>query len=134
MNGRVRFTRGAVLALALAVMGFAADDNQMIFPAGGTHPGAAAPTTGGALNNLSLVVGLVLAAAGGWFVWRNRGRAPLGRDQRALAIEETRPLGNRQYLVVASHEGKKFLLGVCPGQISLLSELTNVSEPRSSQK
>ena len=42
-------------------------------------------------------------------------------------VEETRALGNRQYLVVASYEGKKFLLGVCPGQINLLSPLGDES-------
>jgi flagellar protein FliO/FliZ len=42
---------------------------------------------------------------------------------RALAVDETRSLGNRQYLVVASYEGKKFLLGVCPGRIEMLSAL-----------
>lgn len=133
MNCRVRFTRAAALAVVLTVVGFAADDNQMIFPAGASHPGTPAPAAGGTLNKVSLAVGLVLAAGGGWLVWRNRRRVPLGRDQRSLAIEETRPLGNRQYLVVASHEGKKFLIGVCPGQISLLSELTNASEPGNSR-
>jgi flagellar protein FliO/FliZ len=32
-------------------------------------------------------------------------------------------LGNRQFLVVAEYEGRKMLLGVCPGRIELLSEL-----------
>jgi flagellar protein FliO/FliZ len=118
----------------MTAVGFGADDNQMIFPAGGSRSGEAVPAAGGTLNNISLIVGLALAAAGGWFVWRNRRRVPLGRDQRALAIDETRPLGNRQYLVVASHDGKKFLLGVCPGQINLLSELTATSESGSARK
>ena len=48
---------------------------------------------------------------------------PAKSDLRSLAVEETRSLGNRQYLVVASYEGKKFLLGVCPGRINLLSAL-----------
>ena len=56
-------------------------------------------------------------------LWRSRGVKMAGRDGHALAVNETRPLGNRQYLVVASYEGKKFLLGVCPGRIELLSAL-----------
>jgi flagellar protein FliO/FliZ len=46
---------------------------------------------------------------------------------RSLAIDETRSLGNRQYLVVASYEGKKFLIGVCPGRIDMLSSLDGSS-------
>jgi flagellar protein FliO/FliZ len=49
------------------------------------------------------------------------------RAPRNLAVEETRSLGNRQYLVVASYQDKKFLIGVCPGRIDLLSALDNAS-------
>ena len=52
-----------------------------------------------------------------------RTGAPLSRDARQLAIQETRSLGNRQYLVVASYEDKKFLLGVTPGRIEMLTPL-----------
>jgi flagellar protein FliO/FliZ len=38
-------------------------------------------------------------------------------------IEETRSLGNRQYLIVAAYEEKKLLLGVTPGRIKLLCDL-----------
>ena len=44
-----------------------------------------------------------------------------------LTIDETRSLGSRQYLVVASYQDKKFLLGVCPGRIDLLSALPEKS-------
>ena len=76
---------------------------------------------------MSLVLGVALAGAGGWLVWRNRRGTPIGRDMRVLAIDETRSLGNRQYLVVASYEGKKFLIGVCPGRIDMLSALDGSS-------
>ena len=56
-----------------------------------------------------------------------------GRDVRKLAIDETRSLGSRQYLVVASYEGKKLLLGVCPGRIDLLTPLDSPS-PRDSSR
>jgi flagellar protein FliO/FliZ len=46
---------------------------------------------------------------------------------RKLAIAETKSLGNRQYLVVASYEDKKFLLSVCPGRIELLTPLDGSS-------
>lgn len=114
---------GLLAFLALAVAAPAAEDDQVIFPAGtsGAAPASVPGTT--SLNTVTLIVGLVLAGVGGWLVWRQRRGVPAGRDLRSLAIAETRSLGNRQYLVVASYEGKKFLLGVCPGRINLLSAL-----------
>ena len=128
MKSRVRGMVAGVLALALTFTAMAADDSDVIFPSGGTQPGAPAMAASDGLNSVSLVVGLLLAAVGGWFLWRNRRRIPAGREARALAIDETRSLGNRQYLVVASHEGRRFLLGVCPGQISFLSALPDATD------
>ena len=51
---------------------------------------------------------------------RGAGVAAAGRK---LAVAETRSLGSRQYLVVATYGEKKFLLGVCPGRINLLTSL-----------
>ena len=124
----LRSTFLVVLAMALTFSVFAAEDTDVIFPGGGAKPGAPAMAPGDGLNSVSLVVGLLLAAVGGWLFWRNRRRIPAGREVRSLAINETRSLGNRQYLVVASHEGKRFLLGVCPGQISFLSALPDSTE------
>jgi flagellar protein FliO/FliZ len=77
-----------------------------------------------------LVVAIILAGAGAWVMLQRRKGAPiLNREARKLQIEETRPLGNRQYLVVASYEDRKFLLGVTAGQIQLLSDL-NKTEPK----
>lgn len=45
------------------------------------------------------------------------------KAERKLHIEESRSLGHRQYLVVAAYEGRRFLLGVCPGSIEYLSGL-----------
>ncbi|MCX6954723.1 MAG: flagellar biosynthetic protein FliO [Verrucomicrobia bacterium] len=125
MTSRFRTLSAALLALAMtAAVAIAADDNKVIFPASKDSASASAGAAGnGSLGNMSLIVGLVLAAVGGWFVWRGRMSAPLSRDKALLAISETRSLGNRQYLVVASYENKKFLLGVCPGRIDLLAPL-----------
>jgi flagellar protein FliO/FliZ len=101
----------------------AAEDDKVIFPAGGTKAEAPAPTTASVANSLTLVLGVALAGVGGWFVWRNRQRASGTPNLRALSIAETKSLGNRQYLVVASYEGKRFLLGVCPGRIDMLTSL-----------
>ena len=104
--------------LASAVL--AAEDDKMLYP-GKTAP-TAAPAAG-AIGNLTLVCGVALAAVGGWLVWRGRQRGLRTSDGRALAISETRSLGNRQYLVVASYENKKFLLGVGPERIEMLAPL-----------
>ena len=102
----------------------AADESEMLFPRG--TPGAEAPAAkrGEGLGAASVLGVVLLAGAGGWMVWRGRKVNLGGRDNRLLAIDETRSLGNRQYLVVASYEGKKVLLGVCPGRIDLLTSLT----------
>lgn len=112
-------------ALAGAAAAFGADEDKVIFPGGSAQNAAPAATTASVANSLTLILGVALAGVGGWFVWRNRQRTAGGRvpNLRALAIDETRSLGNRQYLVVASYEGKRFLLGVCPGRIDMLTSL-----------
>jgi flagellar protein FliO/FliZ len=126
MTAKSRAFTSAVAAVAFSLLianvSFAADDNTIIVP-GASRAESGAKAGGPSLNTMSLVVGLVLAGVGGWMVWRNRRGVPVARDLRSLAIDETRSLGNRQYLVVASYEGKKFLIGVCPGRIDMLSPL-----------
>jgi flagellar protein FliO/FliZ len=75
-------------------------------------------------RSLILVVALLLAAGGVWLTVQRRKAGPGGgRGGRKLQIDENRPLGNRQYLVVADYDGKKFLLGVTPGRIQMLTPL-----------
>jgi flagellar protein FliO/FliZ len=130
-SGLAAFFRFACLvpmAAAVAVVR-AADDNKIIFPSGNPSAGAAATgsTTGGA-SAFTLVAAVLIAAVGAWFYWRNR-KTPLGaRGAQNLAIEETRSLGNRQYLVVARYGDEKFLLGVCPGRIDMLTPLQQREE------
>lgn len=66
----------------------------------------------------------LVGAAGGWMFWRRlRVSAPAARGEQRLAIAETKSLGNRQYLVVAAYGSRRYLIGVCPGRIDLLSPL-----------
>jgi flagellar protein FliO/FliZ len=104
-------------------------EDRIIYPGRATDGSAvAAPSAGSGLRGLTTFFGvLALAGAGGWMLWKKRAEAGPGREGRLLAVDETRPLGNRQYLVVASYEGRKFLLGVCPGRIDLLSPLDGSS-------
>lgn len=124
----------AVFAFAFAWPAVAADDNTVISPRSAARNDAPAASLGGSFNSMSLLLGLALAGAGGWMVWRNRRGTPVGKDLRALSVDETRSLGNRQYLVVASYEGKKFLLGVCPGRIDMLSPLDAAPASRAASR
>ena len=97
-------------------------DGAVIYPQGTAT--SAEPVRGaGSGYTAFLFTALLMAGAGGWLYWRGRV-APGGNAQlRKLAIAETKSLGNRQYLVVATYEDKKFLLGVCPGRIEMLTPL-----------
>lgn len=96
-----------------------------------TAPAAAAGRPASRTNGPLLLFGLAAAAVGGWLLWQQRRspRGAAGREARKLAIAETRSLGNRQFLIVADYDGRKFLLGVCPGRIELLVPL-NDDAPR----
>src|ERR1044071_8436364 len=114
--------RHIAFALGFAAVGFfatlrAADEAQVIYPGGTPGAAAPAPKAGDGFGFATVLGVVVLAGVGGWMLWRGRKTNVGGKDGRLLAIDETRPLGNRQYLVVASYEGKKLLLGVCPGRI-----------------
>ncbi len=74
---------------------------------------------------------LLAVIVAGFYLSRN-GFAffqPKSKDGRKLIISETRMLGNRQFLVVAEYEGKKMLLGVCPGRIDYLTPLSVTTDP-----
>jgi flagellar protein FliO/FliZ len=123
---------GLTAGLALAVTALAQD--QVIYPRSSALADAPAAPRASGVNGALLVLGLAAAAAGGWLLWRQR-RSPAGfagRDARKLAVAESRALGNRQYLVVADYDGKKFLIGVCPGRIDLLAPLDGAGAAKSS--
>ncbi len=105
----------------------------VIYPQGGSSSAEdGTPVGPGGSRSWSLLVAaLALAGAGAWFLVRRRTAGPLGlaKGERKISIEETRSLGNRQYLVVADYEGSKFLIGVTPGQIQMLAPLKSHREP-----
>jgi flagellar protein FliO/FliZ len=133
MTARLPRLLALLAALVLAAVAAAAEGeaDKVIYPgtAGQAAPSGPGMAGGGALT---VVAFLLLAGAGGWLLWRGRTKRVAGQEAPQLAIAETRSLGNRQYLVVASYEGKKFLLGVCPGRIDLLSPLDGTPPPRKS--
>ena len=133
MMPRVHRRLAPLAAVALVSAAAAADADKIIYPGATAQSAGAAASVGGG-GVLTVVAFLLLAGAGAWLLWRGRGKTAPGHETRQLAIAETRSLGNRQYLVVASYEGKKFLLGVCPGRIDLLAPLDGpaaLEKPRS---
>ena len=75
---------------------------------------------------------LLAALAGGALYFIKFG-LPLARKgaaaDRKLQILETRPLGNRQYLLVVGYEDSRMLLGVTPGKIDYLCPLDSPTAP-----
>lgn len=123
-----RFLAVIVTALAFASAGVAAELGHVIVPKASAEKADIAERPASGSGALTWVAVLALGCAGGWMLWRGRAGALAGlrggvRAPRNLMVEETRSLGNRQYLVVASYQDKKFLLGVCQGRIDLLSPL-----------
>lgn len=75
---------------------------------------------------LAIYLCLLVALLGGGTYLMKNGFGFLqskSKGVRKLNVAETRMLGNRQFLVVAEYEGRKMLLGVCPGRIELISDL-----------
>ncbi len=107
---------------AAADRGPAAD--RILYPADNRpapSPGQPAASSGvGPVWAFVLLVGL---GAGVWWAWRRRNPVDAVRRRGGIVIEDTRALGNRQFLVVAGVDGRRFLLGVAPGSIRLLSDL-----------
>lgn len=123
--------------LLLAGLAFAAGSPRLAAEdyGGGFVPSAheaPAPHVADGSGILTIIGVVVLGGAGAWFLLRGRKLQLQGRVVRRLNIDETKSLGSRQYLVVASYEGKKLLLGVCPGRIDLLTTLDASSESKTS--
>jgi len=104
----------------------AADAANVIYPRSSDARPEPAAGRGSGYTAL-LFTALLLAGAAGWLFWRGRSAPGVAKTTRKLVIAETKSLGNRQYLVVASYEDKKFLLSVCPGRIELLTPLDGSS-------
>jgi flagellar protein FliO/FliZ len=103
----------------------AAQTTELIVPSASLPPSA--PVTGSSSGiQLAIYLCLLVALLGGGSYFLKNGfnfLPPKNKGARKLNVAETRMLGNRQFLVVAEYEGRKMLLGVCPGRIELLSDL-----------
>lgn len=100
------------------------------------HPGgdpaspssASARPAGSGVATWFFVALVGLGGGAAWWLRRRRASSAAGRPD-GIQIETTRPLGNRQFLVVAACDGRRFLLGVSPGAINLLSPLDEDDAP-----
>ena len=129
---------GILLFLALGVCPILADSttapqnaDTVLYPKGTGAAGPAQASSGMSPMTAFLVV--VLAGTGCWLLWRNKKMAKVAGINGKLAITETRSLGSKQYLVVASYGSQKFLLGVCPGTINLLTPLNEAPKAQDGQ-
>lgn len=116
---------GLFLLLVPALAAQTAKADPVIYPRG-TAAGEAPAAAGKEGSNSSFYLAVaLLAGAGGWWLWLKRKGGLRGglAGGAHLTIAESKSLGSRQYLVVADYAGKKFLLGVCPGSIELLTPL-----------
>ena len=80
--------------------------------------------TGGGTSGLMLVTLILFLSLGlgAWyFNWRTKNGG--GAKHGNLMVLETRPLGGRQFLMVAAYGGERFLLSVCPGRVEYLCAL-----------
>jgi flagellar biosynthetic protein FliO len=93
-----------VFALAL--------DQAVSFGAEPVMPG------GRALLTVAIVLALLGAAA-----WLLRRHAPARRTRLAVTVETAVSLGDRRSLVIVGVEGRRLLLGLTPGSVSLVTEL-----------
>jgi flagellar protein FliO/FliZ len=71
---------------------------------------------------LAVIVVLGLVAALAWLL-RRGAFGPLRPGSRSITVETAVPLGERRSLVIVAVEGRRLLLGMTPGQISMVTEL-----------
>jgi flagellar protein FliO/FliZ len=80
-----------------------------------------------ALASFAIVIGLLIGLV--WVLRRGSLGVTGGRTRATIAIETATSLGDRRSLVIVNVEGRRLLLGVAPGAVSLLSELPPPSAP-----
>ena len=80
-----------------------------------------------ALASFAIVIGLLLGFV--WILRRGSLTFPGARARAVIAIETAASLGDRRSLVIVNVEGRRWLLGLAPGSVSMLSELAAAAPP-----
>jgi flagellar protein FliO/FliZ len=78
-----------------------------------------------ALLATAAVLGLVGLLA--WLLRRGTIVLPGRRGRSPVVVETAVPLGERRSLVIVAVEGRRLLLGMTPGHVTLVTELTSAS-------
>ena len=71
---------------------------------------------------LSVVIVLALLGALVWLARRGTFGKLRGKG-RPIVVETAVPIGERRSLVIVAVEGRRLMLGLTPGQVSLVTEL-----------
>ena len=128
---KISFAALIFIALFLAHGLFAAEEPAKVFyPAASTPSTMASPLSAAPTNTapvLTSVIYLVFLGAMGYVayvLWRRKVVPQRTKAEKGatLDITTTRPLGNRQFLVVVRYKSKELLLGVGQGFITRLDE------------
>ena len=80
----------------------------------------------------AVLVVLALVAAMAWLLRRGAFKA-LRQGNRAMTVETAMPIGERRSLIIVAVEGRRLLLGLTPGQISMVTELGPVAPADTAQ-
>ena len=73
------------------------------------------------MQAIAIVVIAIAILAG--LAWALRRGAALRRRNQPISVETAVPLGERRSLVIVAVEGRRLLLGLTPGSISMVTEL-----------
>lgn len=124
-------------ALALGSLAHAIEEDQVIDPAAKKAVEESADesmdgifskgsSTGMLMTLLGYVVILGALCVVAWFLFKKGFfRKSLKKGEGKLKVAETRMLGNRQFIMVVEYEDQKILLGVGPGKIDYLTNLSS---------
>jgi len=100
-------------------------DESVIYPRNAPAAGTSTPRSDDGFPIWGMLTVMAVLAGGGFYLLKRGGLGSrsAGAGGQRLAIEETRPLGNKQFLAVATYGERKLLLAVCAGRIDLLCRL-----------
>ena len=76
---------------------------------------------------LSLVFVLGVLALSVWALRRGALRLPALKARASIVVETATSLGDRRSLAIISVEGRRLLIGLTPGSVSLIANLESAS-------
>lgn len=75
------------------------------------------------ISDHSLLVAAAVVGVLALVAWLLRRHVPAGRVRHGMAVESGLPLGERRSLLIVAVEGRRLLVGLTPGQVTLITEL-----------